>query len=77
MKLTPKPEIDIGFLEWNLASLTREWAGQVRLMKAMFDVDPMGLYCYDMLPTLQKMQLLYCQIAAHTEVIRLAKGEVI
>jgi hypothetical protein len=76
MKLTPKPEINIGFLELNLASLNKEWAEQMRLMKAMFDVNPMGIYCYDMLPTLQRMQLLYCQIAAHTEVIRLAKGEI-
>lgn len=68
--------IDVGFLEWNLNILYDKWANEVRLMQAMFDVTPMGLYNYDMLPTLQRMQLLYCQIAAHTEAIRHAKGEI-
>lgn len=64
------------YLEYCLENLMTEWEKSTKLMKAMFDIEPMGLYNYDMLPTLQKMQLLYCQIAAHMEAIRREKGEI-
>lgn len=70
-----KEQIDVGFLEFHKSSLTEEWAATAKLMRAMLNVPPDGMYCYDMLPTLRRMEELYLRIAAITEAIRYAKGE--
>lgn len=76
MKNAPSKVIDIDFLEYHNSILSEEWVAATKLMHAMLDTPPNGLYSYDMLPTLRRMEELYLRIAATTETIRYAKREV-
>ena len=64
----------LGFIEFELSLITEKWLKAAKFLSVLLEQDQYGLRSPYVLNSLRDCELLYLEIAAHTEAVNHMKG---